>query len=144
MASVVFEVGGLGTLAWQLGRVQRREFGAPAWMLRVRGCWRRLTGQLTSVSSSLDIRYTVESSTAGEVSVRKRTGSDATLESRIAALEANQFAIDEETAARFERVDRGQNQLQRHVDALGEELRGQHDQREQERREQLRESMALQ
>jgi hypothetical protein len=45
---VAFEVTGLGLVAWQLWRVQRREFGMPAWMLQARARLQPLMGRTTT------------------------------------------------------------------------------------------------
>jgi hypothetical protein len=141
--SVLFEVAGLGTVAWQLGRVQRREFGTPAWIIRVRQWWRRLRGA-QPLSQHVNLRWASESDKAMPPSVRKSAAPNAPIEQRLSALEHNVAALDEETGRQFRARDERQGQLQKQINSLGAELRGQHDERERERREQLRESMAWQ
>jgi hypothetical protein len=143
VASVAFEVCGLGLVAWQLGRVRRREFGTPAWITRLRGRWQRLRGRKSDPQ-------TVSGTGAGEVgtvlggSVRMHAAPGAPIEQRLGALERNFAALDKDTTERFRQHDERHGQLQQRIDSLDAELRGEQAERERERREQLRESMAFQ
>jgi hypothetical protein len=53
---VVFEVIGLGLVAWQLWRVQRREFGMPVWWTTLRRRVLRLTRRSRAWRSEYSIR----------------------------------------------------------------------------------------
>jgi hypothetical protein len=142
VASVLFEVGGLGLVAWQLGRVQRREFGTPAWLARVQATWRRLTGR--SVSHTVSVSGVAHARAIGSGSVSVRRGPGETIESRLTALEANLAALDSETGERFQQHSERQDRLQAMITEAQSELQRQQDEREGERREQLRESLAYQ
>jgi len=140
---VLFEVTGLGLVAWQLWRVQRREFGMPGWWGRAQRRLRRLTRRSERWGSS----YAVgggDAATVAEHSAVERIGAGDTVELRLDALEANLAALERETQARFERQAKRQDRLQASIREARTELQRQHDERESERREELRESMTLQ
>jgi hypothetical protein len=139
---VLFEVTGLGLVAWQLWRVQRREFGTPAWVLRAGARLRRLTGR--SRPQVVSIEPAGEVNIAGELATKVRRAPGETVDSRLAALEANLAALEQETQTRFERHERQQDKLQQRISDAQAELQRQQQERDGERREQLRESMTLQ
>jgi hypothetical protein len=133
---VLFEVSGLALVAWQVWRVQRREFGMPEW-------WRRLRG-VRRVETEVTLGWAVEADTAQPGAVRKRAAPDATVELRVSALEHNVAALDRETRERFERHEKRQGWLQAALKAQRAELQRQQEQREGERRGHLREEITLQ
>jgi hypothetical protein len=139
---VLFEVTGLGLVAWQLWRVQRREFGMPAWLVPVRSWWRRLRGLPVThpVEASLTLPW--ESNMGATESVRRGPGE--TVDARLDALEHNVAALDRETSERFGQHQRQLRDLRRSVGVVKAELRRQQQERESEQRGQLRESMTLQ
>jgi hypothetical protein len=140
---VLFEVTGLGLVAWQLWRVQRREFGLPAWVVTVRARLRRLFRRKvpTTVVSPSPIEH--DRAIGGAV-VMGRQPPGETVESRLHALEENFAALDRETHARFQRQEKEQADLERLVTETRAELERQQQEREGEEREQLREEMTLQ
>jgi hypothetical protein len=141
--SVLFEVAGLGTVAWQLSRVQRREFGTPGWLAQVRSWWRALRGARV-VTSSVNLRADGGLATGFGGSGRGRLGPGSSIESRLDALERNQAALDDELDERFRLQDERRAELQQSIRALEVRLQQDQDAREDERLTQLRESMAFQ
>jgi hypothetical protein len=139
---VLFEVVGLGLVAWQLWRVQRREFGMPAWVLRARARLQRLTGR--SKPQFFSIEPAEELGVADELTIRLRREPGVTVDSRLDALETNLGRLEQEMQTRFERHKRRQDNLQERIDEAQAELQRQQEEREGEQREQLRESMTLQ
>jgi hypothetical protein len=136
VVGVLFEVTGLALVAWQLWRVQRREFGLPDW-------WRRLRG-VRRVSSEFSLGWAVEADAALPGAVRERAAPDASVEPRLSALEHNVDALDRETRARFERQEKRLDWLQSALKRQRAELQRKQEQREGEQRDQLREAMTLQ
>jgi hypothetical protein len=99
VASAGLEIIGLGLLAMDLWRVQRRELGTPEWMQRLRGLWDRLRRRPQPVHlKGLDAALSTEAAVRLRV---KRGAADATVESRLAALEANLAELDQATEHRF-------------------------------------------
>jgi hypothetical protein len=140
---VAFEVTGLGLVAWQLWRVQRREFGVPAWVLQAGARLRRLLRR--PVAAQVITPSTLEHERAlGGVVVMGRQPPGETFESRLDALEENFAALDRDTRARFERNEEQQADLQRMVSETRAELERQQQEHEAEQRERLREAMTLQ
>jgi hypothetical protein len=140
---VLFEVTGLGLVAWQLWRVQRREFGMPAWVVTARARLQRLLGRGPS-TVVLGAPATERDRAMGGTVVMGRLPPGETVESRLDALEQNFASLDRETQARFKRQEKEQGDLQRKIREARAELERQQQEREGERREQLRESMTLQ
>jgi hypothetical protein len=140
---VLFEVTGLGLVAWQLWRVQRREFGMPAWVVKARARLQRLLRRRAPAvvlgPSTLEHDRAI-----GGVVVMGRKPPGETVESRLDALEENFAALDRVTQARFERQEKEQGDLRRIVTETRAELERQQEERENEQREQLHESMTLQ
>jgi hypothetical protein len=140
--SILFEVLGLGTVAWQLGRVQRREFGTDS-LASVQSMWRALRGG-RFVSRSVTLRAAGGRATARGGIARAGAGRGTTVESRLDALERNQAALDEEIDARFRQQDDRRAALQQSIRAMEAQLRREQDAREDERLTRLRESVAYQ
>jgi hypothetical protein len=140
---VAFEVVGLGLVAWQLWRVQRREFGMPAWWAQASGRLRRLVGR-SEARGSASVSLAAELGVAGRLTTRVRRGPGETMESRLAALEANFASLDQETDARFEEQAQRQARLREMVSETQTELERQQQERESEQRERLREAMTMQ
>ena len=67
-----------------------------------------------------------------------------TVDSRLDALEKNFAGLERETQGRFERHEKEQADLRRLISETRAEVRRQQEEREGERREELRESMTLQ
>ena len=141
---VLFEVIGLGLVAWQLWRVQQREFGMPAWWVQVRHRLRRGAGR-SGTSQTVSIGAAGEINTAGEIRpAQGRRGPPGTVEWRLDTLDAELAALKQETQTRLERHEQRQNEMRGALRKAEAELRHQQEEREGERRVQLRESMTLQ
>jgi hypothetical protein len=140
---VLFEVTGLALVAWQLWRVQRREFGMPMWVGKAHARLRRILRR--KGSTAVVTPSTLEHGRAlGGVVVMGRQPPGDSVESRLHALEQNFAALDRETQARFQRHEQEQGDLRRKVTETRAELERQQQEREGERREELRETMTLQ
>jgi hypothetical protein len=142
VASVLFEVAGLFLVALQLWRVQRRELGMPAWWLDLRGRLLRITGR----SQTQVVEAGGAIAGGGRLTARAevRRGPGETVDSRLAALEANFAALEQETRDRFHQQAQRQDRLQVMIGEAQAELQRQQDEREGERRERLRESTTTQ
>jgi hypothetical protein len=139
---VLFEVAGLGLLAWQLARVQRHELGI-GWLASVQSMWRVLKGA-RFVSRSVTLRAAGGRATARGDIARVGAGRGTTVESRLDALERNQAAMDEEIDARFREQDDLREALEHSIRAMEARVRREEDAREDERLTRLRESVAYQ
>lgn len=84
---VAFEVVGLGLVAVELTRVQRRDLGTPRWLQRVQNAARRLTGR-PAVRRVVGLDSAVEVDSAVGLGIW-RGASVPDVEHRLAALEAN-------------------------------------------------------
>jgi hypothetical protein len=80
----------------------------------------------------------------GGVSTRIQPGADATLEQRVGALEHNLQQLDAQAARQTDEQNERHAKLAGRVSKMDRELREQQGERERERREQLRESIAWQ
>jgi hypothetical protein len=140
---VLFEVTGLGLLAWQLWRVQRREFGMPAWWTALRRRVLRLKRRSQTWQSEFGRETGDTASTAEHSGVERRVAGD-TLEERVEGLEANLVALERGTQTRFQQQAQRQDQLEVSIRESRAELQRQQEKREGEQRERLRESMTLQ
>jgi hypothetical protein len=134
VASAGLEITGLGLLAMDLWRVQRRRLGTPRWMQRLRARWRRLLGrQQTVTGAAASVLATVH----GSARARVRRGPGETLETRIAVLEANLDELDRDTSARFTDMEQRLTAAHQRVD----EIRGYVDQLRRDQEEAEREEL---
>jgi hypothetical protein len=142
VASAGLEILGLGLVALELWRVQRRKLGTPRWVLRVRALWQRLwrRGRTVDVKATLHGSIDVE----GALRLRVKRGPGDTLESRVAALEANLDELDRETQESFKTVDARLGNTERAVDESRQALQQLRIDQEEAEREELRRSIPWQ
>jgi hypothetical protein len=142
VGSALLQIVGLGLVARDLWRVQRQTFGTPLWFQRLRGRVLRLLGRQRG--RMVEVSGTVAAGSGVSVRATVRRGPGQTLEERVAALEANLTAVDQETAERFSDMEQRLTTAHHRVD----EVRGYVDQlrREQDeaRHEELRQTMPWQ
>ena len=139
---MAFEVVGLGLVAVELTRVQRRDLGTPRWLQRVENAGRRLTGRpAVRQVVGLDSAVAVDSAVGLRV---WRGASVPDVDHRLAALEANVETLRDEGDQRHADLEKRVTQQSKRVDELLADVDRQHAEREGERREQLRESVTLQ
>jgi HAMP domain-containing protein len=93
VAGGVLQILGFVLVAIELGRVQRREFGEPVWMTRLRGRIRRLLRQTKTVHLG-SATATASANMSARAKIRTRPGQS--VEDRVSALEKNFGRLDEE------------------------------------------------
>jgi hypothetical protein len=92
VAGGVLQILGFVLVAIELGRVQRREFGEPVWVTRIRARLRRLLGRTKTVHLSA----TITASTNLSARAKVRTPPGSSVEERVSALEKNFGRLDDE------------------------------------------------
>jgi hypothetical protein len=139
---VGFEVVGLGLVAVELTRVQRRELGPWRWTRRVRAWLPRRTATRHTQPAELAGHLRGSSSMWGELT----TGPTQvpTIDERVASLEANLDALRDQADQRQAAMEQRLTTVSSRVDEVRADVDRQHAEREAERREQLRESVTLQ
>jgi hypothetical protein len=135
---VAFEVVGLGLVAVELTRVQRRDLGTPQWLQRVGGWWRRITRQGGRTGAVVTPHHTSAKVSAHWPPLQS---GGVTLEHRVKELEANVDLLRDQGDHRYSELKQRLEEQGKRVDGLGADLDRQHAEREDERREQLRESV---
>ena len=137
----VLEGIGFGFIAWELARIQRQEFGAPQFVVRIKGWVRRLLRRPRVVELSAAMGGGVGSMRAN---LRVRQVPGETLEERVTALESNFEHLEGEFGERsrafdqrFESVEQAQRDMRADLDQRRRE-------QEEQRRESLRTSVTLQ
>jgi hypothetical protein len=135
------EVAGFAAVAWQLGRVQRQEFGTPRPIQRARALLRRLLGRPPIVAFA-SLRSTGGGSAT--ISGRVRQPYAATMEDRVAALEHNLGQLEQELDERTGKLKQELRALAQAQHDMRKALDHEHREREERRRKSLRESMTVQ
>jgi hypothetical protein len=132
---------GFVLVAIELGRVQRREFGEPVWITRVRSWMRQRFQQAKTVhlgSATLSIGTRI--SARGKV----RTPPGDSVEERVSALEKNFDRLDEEVDQERIAAAQAHSALLEQLNVTRAELNRQRELDDQERRNFLRTSVLLQ
>lgn len=125
---------GFGLVALELTRIQRREFGAPQFIRRIKGWVRRLLRrpQVVKLSAAAGGGGGV-----GKARLRVRRAPGETLEERVSALEENLGHLEGELDERT----RESEQRSESIEQAQRDMRADLDQRRREQEEQQRESL---
>jgi hypothetical protein len=139
----VFEIFGFGLVAYELARIQRREFGEPEFLKRLRARLRRIfkrsSHQTVAVGSA-----TATAEGALRIQARVRQSPGQTLEARIEALEKNFYELEAEIDLQNATFGGDIEELSKKLDEIRAELDQERRKRDVERRASLRSSVALQ
>jgi uncharacterized coiled-coil protein SlyX len=131
---------GFALVAMEIGRVQRREFGTPRFIERLRGRLRRLFRRTKTVEGSAHSVIHTSGSARGVV----RTGRGSTLEDHVAALEENFGRLDDEVAANRVETERWRSELLEQLTVTRAEFNEQRQRDDEDRKGFLRTSLLLQ
>jgi hypothetical protein len=145
VAGGVAEVGGLGLVIAEISKVQRREFPEHrGWVKRSLAWLRRLTGQKRSHTVHLAGSASARGNARGVLSVSGSAGPPPTLEQRVERLEADLRSHAEQAVKDRGEMHRAVRDANERIDKAARELRELIEQREDERREGLADSLLLQ
>jgi hypothetical protein len=142
IAGGALEIAGFGLVAWELARIQRREFGEPEFVRRLRARLRKLFGRPRRVAE-LSATLSAEGTLRASGRVRARPGDD-TLEERVQALEKNFGYLEDELDHYHTSLEKGLDDLRKKLDDMQAELDRERREREEERKASLRTSVTLQ
>lgn len=151
IAGGALQLFGFVLVAWELWRVQRREWGTPQSLIRVQASLRRLRelprrvfrrSHETHVGSG-------RASGGGSISASGRAwlnipGEGATVEQRLEVIEFNLVRLEREVSDHGRRIRVQRADLRSGLDGLRQHVEQQHTEREADRREFLRGSIVLQ
>lgn len=150
VAGVLLEVSGFFLVAYELFRIQRREFGDPkplrrlnAARTRVRGVFRRLLRRSTQVTD-LGAELSGSATLTGTLKAQLRRGRGKTLEDHVAALEENFALLDKEVEEHRVELDKGIADLRYELGEMRAEFERQRQEREEKEKDLLRASVSLQ
>ncbi len=140
IASAALEILGLGLVAWELWREQQRYFGGYAWFNRL------LSGWLRRLERSRPVEHGEAAATAdaADLASAARFRPRDTLDTRVATLEANLQALEDQQSDRWSKADERFTAVHDRIDEVRTDLDSQIRQEERERKEVMRESMRLQ
>jgi hypothetical protein len=139
----VFEVTGLGLIAWEITRLQRQEFGLPSWWLKLEGRLRRLLR--SERSSTVYLRGMDAAATSdAALELTVTSGPAVSLEDKVQRLE--EVAEDlqrklEGVTARFEREVAG---VQKRLGKVEAERHRERQEQERTRKEAIRRQITVQ
>jgi hypothetical protein len=133
---------GLGLVAVELTRVQRRDLGTPQWIRRARTWLPRRTA--TPDAQPAELAGHSHGSSSAWIDLTTGPPPVPTIEERVASLEANLSALRDHTDQRQADLEERLTTQSQRVVELRADVDRQHAEREAERREQLRESVTLQ
>jgi hypothetical protein len=143
IAGGAFEIVGFGLVAYELARIQRREFGEPKFLVRIRTrlrkIFRRSRHQTVKVGAAV-------ATASGSASVRGRVRRDPgnTFESRVEALERNFQHLEVEFDQSRARLEQSISELRKMLDGMRTELEREREEKDEERKVSLRTSVTLQ
>jgi hypothetical protein len=140
VAGGVLQILGFVLVAIELGRVQRREFGAPRSVDWIRGRLRRLFGRSRTIEASA--QGAALSSGSARAVIRTDRGS--TLEDHVVALEENLDRLDNEVAANHAEAAAWRSELLEEVSVTRAEMNEQRERDDEERKSFLRVALLLQ
>ncbi|HEY5709352.1 MAG TPA: hypothetical protein VIS51_08145 [Solirubrobacterales bacterium] len=134
------EVLGFFVVAWELARVQRREFGAPkAWTkLRV---WVR---QRFGVSETVEMGAAIAGGGTVSAELTARYRIEGSMEDRVEALEKNLERLEKEVTQERRKLRGEIREVRQKLDELGAQVGQERQQAEEERKEALKSSLAFQ
>lgn len=140
IAGGILEVSGFIVVAWELARVQRREFGAPKVWRSLRAWVRRLLGWSRAIEVSLEpVR---ETDTLLGPSVRHRPGDS--IEERVSALEQSLRHLEDEVSGHRKSLEAQIRKVREELNGLRTQVEQERQQAEEERKEALKSSLAFQ
>lgn len=140
IAGGALQIIGFVLVAIELGRVQRREFGTPRFIERLRGRLRRLFRRSKTIEASAHGVILSGGSARGVV----RAGRGTTLEDHVAALEENLGRLDDEVAANRIEAERWRSELLEQLTVTRAEVNEQRQRDDEDRKGFLRTSLLLQ
>lgn len=141
MAGDVLQMLGFVLVAIELGRVQRREFGEPSWVTRVRAWLGRRLGRAKTVHlGSANLKVGTQMSARGKV----RTPPGHSVEERVSALEKNFDRLDGEVDQERIAAAQARSDLLEQLNVTRAEVNRQREFDERERKDFLRTSVLLQ
>jgi hypothetical protein len=144
IAGGVLQVLGFATVALELWRVQRREFGTPERLTRMQQWLRRrilrrpLRNHVTGGSATASSHGTLRAR------VRRKLPESASVEQRVAVIEGNLARLDAEVAEHGEALDRQRAELHTGLGQVRAQVEHQHNEREKDRKRFLRGTIDLQ
>lgn len=142
IAGGVFEVAGFALIAYELARVQRREFGEPEFLEWLRGWPRRIFPRHRTHTAEASASLSGVGTLRAEGVARRGPGK--TLDERVAALEENFRRLEDETGQRQRRLAGEVEEVRRKLDQTRDELEQERREKEEERKAALRASVTLQ
>lgn len=142
IAGGVLEIAGFTLVAYELARIQRREFGEPEFLQRLRGRLRRLLRRPVTHTAE------AEAALAGGGTLRAegiaRRGPGETLDDRVEALEENLGRLESEIDRREARLAQDIEEVRQSLSEMRAELDRERREREEDRKTSLRASVTLQ
>lgn len=139
----IFEVAGLGLVAWEVTRLQRQEFGPPAWWLELEGRVRRLLrrGRSQTVHvRGFDAAVTLDSA----VQIKVGRGPAVLLEDKVRRLEQVTEDLRRELDETVARLETGISRAEQRVGELDAALRQVQQEEERSRKQTLRRQITIQ
>ena len=139
----VFEVIGLGLVAREVTRLQRQEFGPPAWWLRLEGRMRRLLR--LSRSQTIHVGG-IESAAAfgSDVQVKVTRGPAVLLEDKVRRLEQIAEDLQSDLDAVRARSEKGISRIEQRIGSVEAEMGRARQEEERTRKETIRRQITIQ
>lgn len=138
---------GFVLVAWELWRVQRREFGTPESFARIRAWFRQLTRRVLRRRPETHLA-SASVSGGGTITASGRAWrnapDDATIEQRVEVIEMNLLGLNREVSEQRRKHGGQIQQLRSGLDEVRGRVQQEQEQREADRRAFLRVSIALQ
>lgn len=134
------EVLGFFVVAWELARVQRREFGAPKAWMKLRVWVRRRFG--VSEAAEMEGAAAGRGIASAELTVRYRI--EGSMEDRVEALEKNLERLEKEVTQEHGKLRGDIREVRQKLDELQTQVEQERQLAEEERKEALKSSLAFQ
>ena len=131
---------GFVVVAWELARVQRREFGAPKAWRKLRAWVHRRFG--VSKAAEMGTAITGRGTVSAELTARYSI--DGSMEDRVEALEKNLERLEQEVTQKRRKFRGEIREVRQKLDELREQVEQERQQAEEERTEALKSSLAFQ
>ncbi len=142
IAGGVLEIAGFALVAYELARIQRREFGEPEFLQRLRARLRRLLRR--SATHTAEASATISGSGTVRAEGIARRGPGETLDERVEALEENLGRLESEIDRRGARLAKDIEEVREGLSRMRTELDQERRQKEEEGKTSLRASVTLQ
>jgi len=142
IAGGVLEIAGFALVAYELARIQRREFGEPEFLQRLRARLRRLLRRSATHTAEASVAISGGGTVRAEGIARR--GSGETLDERVEALEENLGRLESEIDRREARLAKEIEEVRQSLSEMRAELDQERRAKEDERKASLRVSVTLQ